>query len=317
MPDSFSNYCRIVFKRCWQDARTWARDNIVWALIVLIASPFVARMRHRGYKIDWELLSASLWIYGFVLLFYILIHLFRTPWKLHKEQIKALEEDEKKIQTIRKTAADTGTELRAQIEQLQNKRPALTIDIAEVIIEPYVGCAECFVRVGIHNFTPDSPTNISQCKLTLEIKGKQYDKSSIRPVAGFATARWDVDDDDPNSYPWREYKAKDEELNARDDLWPDLKDSPLELGVRRDGWIHFHVSGLPAWPSVEEPTGHIYEGVTEDGEYYQQEETNTVYRSNVDGVELRLRDAYGTWHAGRKEKPLSAQGRTMIDLSKK
>jgi hypothetical protein len=69
-----------------RDAGAWARDNIAWAVVMLIAPPVAAYLQ-RGTEIDWKMIRTTLWIYGAVFCIYVFVHVLRTPWRLERERL--------------------------------------------------------------------------------------------------------------------------------------------------------------------------------------------------------------------------------------
>jgi hypothetical protein len=84
----------------------------------------------------------------------------------------------------------------------------------------------------------------------------------------------------------------------------DLRDdkTPLERGRGRKGWLHFKFTGLPQWPSYEEPTGRMDYSVNEEtGEPDYYEETELVFQAKtVSSVEISVTDVFKQWHPGTK-----------------
>jgi len=79
-------YYRRSGKRFLKDATPWARDNILWGIVVLVAPPLAIYLRDRHAEIDWGLIKATLWLYGFALGIYALVHVCRVPKKLDDDR---------------------------------------------------------------------------------------------------------------------------------------------------------------------------------------------------------------------------------------
>lgn len=86
MLEPLDSYYARFWKRFFSDATPWARDNIVWDVIVLVVPPFAAYLRDRHTQINWALIREALWLYAFAAAIYILVHLCRTPKKLDLER---------------------------------------------------------------------------------------------------------------------------------------------------------------------------------------------------------------------------------------
>src|SRR5271157_1373149 len=81
MPDSsFWGYCNRLWKDHVRHAVPWARDNIMWGIVVLILPPTLAFFVLKK-TIDWPLLWTSLLFYGVALLLYGAAHFVRAAWK--------------------------------------------------------------------------------------------------------------------------------------------------------------------------------------------------------------------------------------------
>ena len=57
-----SYYLRF-WRRFIKDATPWARDNIVWGLIVLVLPPLFVYFRNRHAQIDWTVTKSTIWLY--------------------------------------------------------------------------------------------------------------------------------------------------------------------------------------------------------------------------------------------------------------
>jgi hypothetical protein len=65
------------------------------------------------------------------------------------------------------------------------------------------------------------------------------------------------------------------------------------------------VVGVPRWPTTTEFTGRevqVWNETTEEVEFVPEEET-ILLGTNITKIELLVRDAFGEWHAGIKERP--------------
>jgi hypothetical protein len=84
--EALDSYYVRIWRRFRRDATPWARDNIFWGALALVIPPLFVYARDRHAPIDWNLLRAALWWYGFILLIYVLAHLCRVPLKLDQER---------------------------------------------------------------------------------------------------------------------------------------------------------------------------------------------------------------------------------------
>jgi hypothetical protein len=111
-----ASYSQRFWKRFIKDATPWARDNILWGVVVLAVPPIAAYIGHADSSIDWVLIRTSLWLYGLAFLIYALVHLCRTPEKLDIEaqgaiaqRDQAIRERDETIHTLtapKRTAAE-------------------------------------------------------------------------------------------------------------------------------------------------------------------------------------------------------------------
>ena len=86
MVDALESYSARFWRRFWKDATPWARDNILWGVIVLVVPPLLAYVRDSHAPLDLVLIKNSLVLYAFALAIYLLAHLCRTPRKLDLER---------------------------------------------------------------------------------------------------------------------------------------------------------------------------------------------------------------------------------------
>jgi hypothetical protein len=84
--DALEPYYRRFRKRFFRDATPWARDNIVWGIIVLVVPPFAAYLRAPHAPMDWILIKNSLLLYGFALAIYVLAYLRGTAKHLDDDR---------------------------------------------------------------------------------------------------------------------------------------------------------------------------------------------------------------------------------------
>lgn len=86
--ESFFKYYGRFLARLRKDATPWARDNIGFAALMLVAPPLAVYLRDPSHPIDWGLVKTTLWIYLVALGIYVGYHAVRTPWKLSLEPAK-------------------------------------------------------------------------------------------------------------------------------------------------------------------------------------------------------------------------------------
>jgi len=84
--EPLESYYTRFWKRFRKDATPWARDNIIWGVIVFVGPPLAAYLRDPHTQIDWVLFKNTLLLYAFAFSIYVLFHLCRTPRKLDADR---------------------------------------------------------------------------------------------------------------------------------------------------------------------------------------------------------------------------------------
>ncbi len=84
--ESLESYYTRFWKRFRKDAEPWARDNILWGIVVLIGPLLAARLLHRHLLVDWELVYTTLGLYAVAAVIYAAVHVCRVPKKLDTER---------------------------------------------------------------------------------------------------------------------------------------------------------------------------------------------------------------------------------------
>ena len=77
----FLRYYGRFFGTLIKDGYEWPRDNLGFALLMLVVPPVAAWLRDPSHEPDWFVLKTSAWIYLAVFIVYVVIHTIRTPWK--------------------------------------------------------------------------------------------------------------------------------------------------------------------------------------------------------------------------------------------
>lgn len=114
---TFGSYQRRFWSHFVRDATPWARDNIVWGVVVLIVPPVVVFLQNRTASLDWETIRVTLWLYLVALVVYVAAHLIYTTWKIDQEREQDTAELEKEKDTMHQTATDEITALGARLEK--------------------------------------------------------------------------------------------------------------------------------------------------------------------------------------------------------
>jgi hypothetical protein len=84
--EALESYSTRFWRRFRRDATPWARDNIVWGFVVLVAPPLAVYLHDPHAQIDWVLIRTTALLYLFAFMVYVLAHLARTPKKLDLER---------------------------------------------------------------------------------------------------------------------------------------------------------------------------------------------------------------------------------------
>jgi hypothetical protein len=112
----FSGYLKRLWKNYLRQHVPWARDQIAWGAIMLIAPVFAVYLIH-GSKIDWPIIKTTLWLYGAAFGIYSGIHIARAVWKLHQAQETAIGEKDKQIRELGDNMVARAEDTAAQINQ--------------------------------------------------------------------------------------------------------------------------------------------------------------------------------------------------------
>jgi hypothetical protein len=121
--EPLESYYTRFWKRFRKDATPWARDNILWGVIVLVGPLVAARLLHRHLLIDWELVYTTLGLYAVASMIYAAVHVCRVPKKLdiergareaaliegisdHKQTIKERDETIRSLSEPKRTPAE-------------------------------------------------------------------------------------------------------------------------------------------------------------------------------------------------------------------
>jgi hypothetical protein len=114
MQKSFKQYYTRFSIRLFKDAAPWARDNILWGVLILVLPPLAVYLRHPNASIDWHLIVITLYLYGVVLGIYLISHILRTPWRLDLAR-------QSEVEAINAVLEERNSEIakkKAQIEEL-------------------------------------------------------------------------------------------------------------------------------------------------------------------------------------------------------
>jgi len=168
---TFLEYVSRVLKRLNKDAASWARDNIFWGIVMLLAPLAVLYWQQK--TIDWGLVQTTLWIYLAAFVIYLCIHLIRTPWKLDVDRAIA-------IQTI-------AGQLKLSQEALSNRSPNFLITPRRLWVTPAAGWIDkthgvvASLEVHIVNTSP-APGNIQDIDISVNLAGGQHSGVPIAPM---------------------------------------------------------------------------------------------------------------------------------------
>ena len=102
MSDFQAYYSRFA-RQLWRDAGIWARDNFLWALLMVVMPLGVAALLHLG-KQDWQFLRITIACYAALFLLYLAVHWARTPWKLDQVREQEIERKQAEIAAFKQKA---------------------------------------------------------------------------------------------------------------------------------------------------------------------------------------------------------------------
>jgi hypothetical protein len=123
----FSNYYGRFFARLAKDATPWARDNIGFAGLMVIAPLVAVYIQDHNHVIDWEIVRTTAWTYLGAFVIYMAYHIIRTPWKLDVNRSQELA-----------SMATGGEELAEALnaEIAKNQKPLIKGEILQNYIGP-------------------------------------------------------------------------------------------------------------------------------------------------------------------------------------
>src|SRR5271165_1301327 len=78
---NFTSYLQLLWQSHIRQAVPWARDNLVWGILVLLLPPITALSIFKR-KIDWPPLWASVAFYAVALCIYVGVYFVRAAWKM-------------------------------------------------------------------------------------------------------------------------------------------------------------------------------------------------------------------------------------------
>jgi len=110
--ETLGSYYTRFWKRFRRDATPWARDNVLWGVVVLVVPPIAAYLRDRHKEIDWVLVKNALLLYAFAFAVYILAYLRLTARKPDDER-------EAREQLLLSTVADHQQTIRKRDETIR------------------------------------------------------------------------------------------------------------------------------------------------------------------------------------------------------
>src|SRR6185437_6067164 len=96
---TFRSYWKHLWSNHLHQAKPWARDQILWALVVIIVIPFLAALRV-GKKIDAPFIWTCLEFYFVVAVIYAAVHVLRAGWKAYQERDRVIGERDGHIQRL-------------------------------------------------------------------------------------------------------------------------------------------------------------------------------------------------------------------------
>jgi hypothetical protein len=84
----------------------WARDNIFWAVVVLVLPPTAAYLREPNHSIDWLMVRTTLWLYFATFVVYMGYQLVRAILKLDAERIEELQASSERERVLSEQLSD-------------------------------------------------------------------------------------------------------------------------------------------------------------------------------------------------------------------
>jgi len=193
----------------------WVRDNILWAVVVLVVPPAAVYFHDPNHSIDWSLIRTTLWLYVAAFVMYAIYQSAHAAVTLDAERYAHVLEAER----------------RATEAEALNTRPKIVPEILECFWDIDDPSRETFsfvyasVRLTNHN---DVATLITKYELTIEISNVKFISDS---EVTYSAKRKAAESNDfrggmPLIMKW--YLSR-------------LQITPLAKGVHQDVWLKFPV----------------------------------------------------------------------------
>jgi hypothetical protein len=243
--------------------------------------------------------------------FFVVARIVLAPYWMYQDKQKRKHQGFQNISShYQQMMAAQDEEIKEYKNQLEEKKKVhLDVAISEVFIIPEPGIAECFVKASIHNSTPERPITIPEYKVCLTIAGKKYCHNRAESeISGFQRAYFVEETPD-----YREPYLAVAKTKPLVNLKEQISDAyPLKTGFPKTGWLHFTIVGVPTWPKHREFIGKHME-LDSTGEEVEVDDTiDTLLTTNVESVELSVRDPFYDWHSQAKAKPLHSWERGVV-----
>jgi hypothetical protein len=207
----------------------WARDNILWAVVVLVVPPAAVYFHDPSHSIDWPLIRTTLWLYVAAFVIYAIYQSAHAAVTLDAERYVRILEAER----------------RASDAEALNTRPKIVPEILECFWDIDAPSRDTFsfvyasIRLTNHN---DVATHITKYELNIEISNVKFisDSETTYSAKRKAEDSFDFDDGTPLIMKW--YLSR-------------MQIAPLIKGVHQDVWLKFPVdlesvyTGKEAYPA--------------------------------------------------------------------
>ncbi len=220
-------YWKRFLARLWRDSEPWARDNLIWAIFMLIAPPIAVWLREPSHEIDWTLVRTTLWIYVVVFGVYFLVHMARTARKLDFESQNNL------------------SVLRSKVDELGAVPVQIALAIHDVVMHR-TGDQESRWKNG-EFLVQVSAELLNLAAAQVEYSAQLVFRGEALPLTGIRDVeKWEIIErryyQTLHMYPNSPLPSRP--LRSSFVTNPSAIAEHLTRSVRNEGWLHFQIEGM-------------------------------------------------------------------------
>jgi hypothetical protein len=232
---TFLSYFKRFAAKLWSESFSWARDNILLGVLVLIVPPLSVYMQHPDAKLDWGTIRVALYIYAALFACYYVVHFWRTLWILDDERIDEIETVNAREAQAKFAMAHELERSNQELEKLKESQAEIEIKLLEMHRFPsLVGLDrdehgamawDIFALARLELHEPQFASVLAY-SFAVSQHGQQNLYANERDVEQWQLVFWN---------------PKQPTTNPMQPLGFDLRS-----GIPREGWVHFKVDKATA-----------------------------------------------------------------------